>query len=1027
VLSRLARWSLDRPWLIAGASLWLLVFGLLFARDLKVALLPDIAPAQAIVQTQAPGLVAEQVEQLVTRPVETALEGAAGVVHVHSQSEQGLSTITVTLAERADPQAVRQTLQERLGGLSAALPAGVGAPRLLPLAAVGGEALRIGFTSDRLDPMALRDLVEWTVRPRLLAAPGVARVNLYGGQTRRIEVRARPADLADSDLGFLDMLAAVRRATGVAGAGFIDTPTQRVAIDPHGQALTPDDVGAGQIQTPGAAPVRINDVADVAEAPAPAFGDALIDGKPGVLASVAAQYGANRIDVTHAVEAALQTLRPALAKSDVRADDTLDRPATFITRTVRGVTADLLVGAVLIAIALILLLRDARAALVAFLGIPIALMLAVMAVKAAGWTINAMTLGGLAVALGVMIDDALIDVENILARLREAEQRHASRTAAIVAACVEVRGPVIYATLAIIVAIAPLLALGGALGALLRPMAGAIVAGCLASLIVAAALTPALAKILLGHVRPVVRPAPNRLDAAYRRTLARLASAPRAVMLVALGILVAVAVVTLLLVRPALLPAIHDGQLTAQITAPPSTSLEAMRDYGVKITGDLRRLAGVSHVSMRSGRDPTGDDGAGLESAAFDIVLAPGLDAAGQEAVAERVRGVLDLYPGLDPVVASRFDADGDGGGASAPFRVTIYGPDLDALDASAATVAATLKALPGGETARVESGLRAPVVRVDVNFQRLAIQGLSDADVLDTLRAAFAGERVAQVYAGDRAIDLAVTAQDSLRRDPEAVGDLLLRSTTGFAVPLRSVANVYLTDGRAEILHDNGLRRQSVIVEPPPGQAARFAAEARRAVAAKVSPPAGMFIEIAEADGGAAEAGRGLLASYGLAAFAILALLAVAFDIRAAAVILVSTLFAFAGGAVAVLAVGGEPSVGAMAGFIALLGLSMRGAILLITRVEDLVAGGGASWSFAAVARATRERVEPLAMSAILVALALAPFALRPGAAGHEILGPMAIVIIAGLAASLAASLFVTPVLIYSLWRPGRPRLSEA
>jgi CzcA family heavy metal efflux pump len=1024
VLSRLVRWSLDRPRLIAWACAWLLVFGLVFVRDIKVAFLPDIAPAQAIVQTEAPGLVAEQVEQLVTGPVESALAGTTGVAQVHSQSTEGLSTVTLTFADGADIAQVRQAMTEKLASVGGGLPAGVAAPRLSPLAAPGGEALQIGFTSDRLGPMALRDLVQWTVRPRLLATPGVAGVALYGGDIRRIEVRARPGDLSDSDLGFLDILAAVRRVTSVAGAGFIDTPTQRVVIDPRGQALTPEAVGAGQIQTPGADPVRIADVADVFEAPAPRFSDALIDGKPGVLASVAGQYGANRTDVVRAVDGAIDSLRPALTAAGVSLDDRQDRPDLFVARVLRAVIVDLGVGALLIAVALILLLRDWRATLISLLTIPIALLIAVVALKLVGWTLNAMTLAGLAVALVVVIDDAVIDVESILARLREAERRHASRADAVLAASLAVRGPVIYATLAVIAAVLPLLALRGAQGALFAPMAGAIIAACLASLLVAAIVTPAFAYLMLGHVAPRGERAPGRLETGYRRVLVRLGAAPRAVALAAL-LVATLPLAALILAQPAVLPSIHDARLAIRIAAPPGTSLEVMRDYGVRISDDLRRLAGVVGVSERVGRDATGIGGADLERARFDVRLAPGLDAAAQAAVAARARAALRLYPGLDPRVSSGFDADQDAGQAAA-VQVFVYGGDLDSLDAAAIAIAGTLKTLPGGAGARVADVARGPVVRVDVDFQRLAIYGLSAADVLDTIQAAFAGERVAQVYRQGRAIDLAVTAQDALRQDPEMVGQLLLRSPSGFSVPLRSVANVYLTDDRSSIVHDGGLRRQVVLVDPPPAALERFIAAARRAIAADVRLPPGAFVEIADSGKAAADAGRTLAINYALAAFGVFALLAIAFDGRSAALILASTLFAVFGGALAVLAMGRAPSVGAIAGFIALLGLSMRGAILLISRLEELVVDGHAPWSFATVAQATRERLEPMLMSAVLVVLGLAPFAARIGAAGHEIVGPMAVVIVAGVVTSALGGLLLTPVLVFAFWRPGLARLAR-
>src|SRR5580698_5478576 len=502
-------------------------------REARFDLLPELAPAQASIQSDAPGLVAEQVETLVTQPLENALIGAPGVAHVHSESTQGLSTITVRFAAGADPYRTRQALAESLAATASALPEGVAPPRLAPLTAPDADVLELGFTSDKLDPMALRDLVQWTVRPSLLSAAGVARVAVYGGQTRRIEVRARPADLSDSDLGFLDILNAVKRATSVAGAGFIDTAGQRVLIEPHGQALTADDVGAGQIQTPGSAPVRIDDVADVVEGPAPAFGDALIDGKPGVLISVARQYGANTIETTHAVERALAVLRPTLAAQGVDVRTDLDRPASFTTRAMQGIAFDLAVGAALIALVLVLFLRDPRAVFISLISIPLSLMAAVVVLKAFGWTLNSMTLGGLAVGLGVVIDDAVIGVENVVARLREAEHNHASDLEAVLAASLEVRGPVIYATVAAIVVLAPLLALNGLQGALLAPLAAAVIAVSLASLLVATVVTPALGLLFHQHEGHPAEPRLlHRVKAVHARWLTGLCGAPGLVVLI---------------------------------------------------------------------------------------------------------------------------------------------------------------------------------------------------------------------------------------------------------------------------------------------------------------------------------------------------------------------------------------------------------------------------------------------------------------------------------------------------------------
>jgi CzcA family heavy metal efflux pump len=1023
MLGRVVRWSLERPRLVAFACLWFLAWGILSVRDTRFDLLPELAPAETTIQTEAPGLVAEQVENLVTRPIESALIGASGIAQVHSDSVQGLSVITVRFAPGADPYRARDAVSERLSALTGDLPAGVSSPRIAPLTSRDADILKIGFTSDKLDPMALRDVVQWTVRPRLLAASGVAQVAVYGGQTRRIEVRARPGDLSDSDLGFLDILRAVQRATSVAGAGFIDTDNQRVLIEPRGQTLTVDEVGAGQIQTPGADPVSIGDVADVVEAPAPAFGDALIMGKPGVLVDVARQYGADRLTTTHAVEDALAALRPALAAQGVGVRTDLDRPAAFAVEAVRGIAWDLGIGAVLVATVLSLVLRDLRASLISLISIPLSLLAAVMVLKAFGWTLNSMTLGGLAVGLGVVIDDAVIDVENILARLRDAQARHASRLEAVLAASVEVRGPVVYATLAVILALLPVLFLGGTQGALLAPLAVAIITASLASLVVAAVVTPALSLLFLQHIRPSLEPRLlHRLKDAHGAWLSRLGAKPWPIASVALALSV-LALGCLFLFRTELLPSVHDDHLVAQISAAPGTSIAAMDDTGTRIAAALTRLNGVRAVSQRIGRDPTDNNSWGPERGVFDLELHPGLSAGDQQRLSGQVLDRLRRYPGLNPSIQSRFDAAQGGLQANAPVQVSVYGQDLDALDTAADQIAAVIRVLPGARDVRVQNEARAPVVRVDINFQRLVLYGLSSADVLDTVQAAFAGERVAKIYEDGRAVDLAVSAQTSLRRDPEAVGDLLLRSTStdAISVPLKSVANIYLTDDRAVIAHDGGLRRQ--VVTAAPTDPARFVDLARRAIAAKVALPAGVFVEFDSGNQAAAAARDSLLVNYAVAMFAIFALLSIAFDGRTGALILASTLFALVGAAAAVALLGGVLSIGAIVGFIALFGISMRGAILIFCRLEDLVLTSQAPWSLQTVILAVRQRSTPLVMTALLVGFGIAPLALHAGQAGREIVGPMAIVILSGLVTGTLGSLLVLPAMIYAFWRPAFAR----
>jgi CzcA family heavy metal efflux pump len=1016
-------WSLDRPRLIAWACLWFVALGLFYIRDVHLDLTPNLAPAETTIQTEAPGLVAEQVEDLVTRPIENDVIGSLGVAQVRSQSVQGLSMITVRFAEGIDPYRARQAIGESLTGLAKTLPTSASPPHITPLTSQGAQVIQIGFTSGKLDALALRDLVQWTVRPRLQAVAGVAQVSIYGGRTRRIEVRARPADLSDSDLGFLDILNAVRRATSVAGAGFIDTPTQRVSIAPHGQALTADDIAAGQIQTPGSAPVRIGDVSDVVEAPAPSFGDALIAGRPGVILTVARQYGANTLETTFAVKASLAELMPTLQAQGVNVTE-LDRPASFTAAALRGLAWDLAIGAVLIGVVLAFFLREPRAVLVALASVPLPLVVAVMTLKVLGWSLNAMTLGGLILSLGIVFDDAVIGVDNVAERLREAEHGHghASDRETILAATMEVRGPVTYAILAVIATLAPLLPLRGLQGALLTPMAVAVIAASLASLVVATIVTPALCMLFHRHQAPLPDPAVlTRLKNAHAGLLQKVCARPTAVLL-GTGILAGLSFGAMALYHSELLPPLHDSHLVAEINAPSATALEAMADYGKRESGAFQRIPGVMAVGEKIGRDATGSEGWGSEHAVFDLDLAPGLSAAAQEQISQRVQDLLQLNPGFKATVASRFDAVQTRLGAAVPVEISLYGQDLDALDATASRIAHILKTLPGARGVQVESTARSPAIRVDLNFPRLALYGLSAADVMDTVQAAFAGEKVTQIYHSGRAVEVAVSAQDRLRRDPEGVGDLLLRSTSGISVPLKSVANVYLADDRTMVAHDGGFRRQVITADPSdPGV---FETMARKAIAEHVVLPAGTFLDFGGAATAVAEAQRDLLISYAFAGFAVVGLLSIAFDGRTAILILSSSLLSFVGAVAAVaIFLDGVLSVGAIGGFVALFGLSLRSAILLCDRLEHLVLDHRAGWSLSTVLSAARQRLTPILMTALLAALALAPLAFGAGRPGREILGPLAIVVLGGLVTGTLANLVVLPTMILAFWRPGYAR----
>ena len=1026
MLSAIVRWCLERPRLVAlGAALLLIYGGLVLARA-KFDVFPEFVPAQAEISTEAPGLTAQQVEQLVTRPVEQAVNGASGVETVRSNSQQGLSSVSVVFKEGSDPYRARQVVAEALGEVAGTLPAGVDTPKVAPLTSSTMDLLKIGFTSDRLSPMELRDLVQWTVRPRLLAAAGVARATVYGGQVRRFEVRARPDDLAARDLSLSDLVTAVKAATGVSGGGFIDTPEQRILIDARGQALKTADIAAAPIPSAAnGAPVRVGDVADVVDAPAPDVGEAVIMGKAGVLISLSSQYGANTLDATHAVEAAMAELKPALDGQGVKVFADLHRPANFIAAALGGITEDLVIGAVLIALVLLLFMRNLRAVLVSFISIPLSLLTAVIVLDALGWTINTMTLGGLAVALGVVVDDAVIDVENIVRRLRERGERPAADV--VLAASVEVRAPVIYATVVVALVLAPVLMLGGLQGAFFSPLAAAFILATIASLAVAVVVTPPLALLLLGNAHVPEEPgALQRAKAWHEGVLTRASSRPG---LAVIGVVAAAAVTGagFLLFNSELLPNFREGHFVLGVAGPPGTSLGVMRKYGEGITHDLLAIDGIQSVEQQIGRASGGEDAFGTERSEFHVELRPKLSGKEQDRIQEGIHKVLDSYPGLETEVLTFLgDRIGESlSGETASLAVGVYGADLDTLDKTAADIAAVLEKIPGAVDVKIQIPPSTPVVRVDLNLPALARYGLAPAEVLDAIQTAYQGAVAAQVYQESRALDIAVTTPPEVRQDPEAVGDLLIRAQGGQIVALKDIANVYLTDGRTSIAHEGGRPRQVVTANPAPKDAQKVTKAAKDAIARSVKLPPGVYLDYSGTAEGTAAAQRQLLFNVAIALLGVVAVLLITFRSgRSVGLILASAPFALVGGVAAVALTGASLSLGSLVGFVTLFGVAARNAILLVSHLDHLVLAEGEVWSLGAIARATRERVTPILMTALVTALGVLPLAIQTGQAGREIQGPMAIVILGGLITSTIASLVVLPSLI---WRFGRPPVSGA
>lgn len=1017
MLSALVRLSLNHARLVALAACLLLIAGGFTLTQANYDVFPDFVPAQAEVQTEAPGLAADQVEQLITRPVEQAINGAAGVQSVRSESIQGLSLVTVTFKEGAEPYRARQIVAEALNEAAANLPAGAKTPKVAPLTSSTMDLLKVGFVSEKLDPQALRDFVQWQLRPRLMAVPGVARATVYGGQVRRIEVRVNPEALSARGLSLDDVLKATQTSTALSGGGFIDTAEQRILVEPKAQAASVADIAATPLAataTPGAV-VHIGDVAEVVEAAAPDFGDAVVMGQPGVLISMSSQYGANTLKVTRDVEAALAEMAPAMTSQGITMSANLHRPANFIETALAGIMDDLLIGAVLIAIILFAFMRNVKTVLISFVSIPLSLLATVMVMDRMGLSINTMTLGGLAVALGVVVDDAVIDVENIVHRLRERKEG-ASAAETILRASLEVRSPVIYATLVVALILLPVLMMHGLQGAFFAPLALAFILSTLISLAVAIIVTPALSLIFLQKTKLPNEPRLLvRLKAWHAGLLEKICNRPNP-LFIASGVVSGLAVIGLFFFSGELLPSFKEGHFVLGVAAQPGTSLSVMRRYGESISQDLLAIDGIASVEQQIGRSEGGEDTWGPEKSEFHVELKPHLSGGKQEEVEANIHKVLDGYPGLETEVLT-FLGDRIGEsltGETAALAVNIYGGDSETLAATAEQVSAELSKLKGAGDVKVQTPPSTPSVHIDIDRVAAAQRGLTPVDILGAVQSAYEGVTAAQIYRNDRALDVAVTLPNELRQSPEAVGDLLVRGPDGSVARLGDIARVTLGEGRTIISHNGGRLVETVTANPAPSDVATVTKAAQEGIAAHVKLPPGVYVDYVSVADEAKKATNELLLNTGMAVVGIIALLTLAFGSgRAVGLIIASAPFALVGGVIAVALTGASLSLGSLVGFVTLIGVAARNAILLLAHTQQLAEEGHA-WNLATVIRATQERVTPILMTALVTALGLLPLAFGTGQAGREIQGPMAIVILGGLITSTLMSLLVLPAMIW-------------
>jgi CzcA family heavy metal efflux pump len=1003
--------------IVVALSVLFLGYGIYALKDATYDVFPEFAPPQVGIQTEAVGMTPEQVEVLVTQPIENAINGVPGVQTLRSTSIQGLSVVTVFFDPASDIFRDRQVVAERLAAMAQRLPQGVQPPAVTPLTSSTSRMLVLGLTSDKRSLMDLRTVADGTIRLRLLAVPGVANVTVFGGDRRSIQIQVHPDQLIRYGVGLNDVLSVARRATGVRGAGFIDTKNQRIVFQTEGQSLTADDVARTVLVSQGASSVTLGNVAKVVEAPEPPIGGATIQGRQGVIINIAEQYGADTAAVTKAVDAALQDLRAGLEADGITLDADLFRPANFITTATSNVQSSLTIGGILVVIVLFLFLFDVRTAVISVVAIPLSLLGAVVVLQRFGATLNTMTLGGFVFAIGVVVDDAVIDVEIIVRRLRENQRLPQPRPVGrvVLDASLEVRGAVVYATIAVILVVLPIMALSGIAGRLFAPLCVAYTLAVLTSLLVALTVTPALSMALLAgrtsqRDPPVVRWTRTR----YEHLLRRLSQQPVR-LIVAAAAFTVIGCAALPFFGGSFIPELKEGHFVVHVSAVPGTSLAESLRIGSRIADALRQVPAVRSVAQRAGRAEESEDTWGSHYSEVEVDLKPGLSGEQTEAAQADIRRTFAGFIGVNASVMTFLTEriEETLSGYEASVVVNIFGNDLDVLDQKAQDVARVLGEVPGATEVQVQSPPGLPQLTIRLRKPDLERWGFDAVEVLELIRTAYQGDIVGQTYEGSQVFNVITILDDESRSNITKVGDLPLRSPGGSYVPLRQIADIYEAAGRYQVMHEGARRVQTVTANVAGSDVAAFVRAARAAIAAKVAFPAGTYIQFAGAAQAQSQSQRDLIVNSLIVGVGIVLLLSVVTrNWRNLFLVLANLPFALVGGVLAVFATGGRLSLGGMVGFVTLFGITLRNSILMIAHYEHLVEAEGLEWSPETAIRGAADRLTPILMTSIVTGLGVLPLAIGMGDPGREIDGPMAVVILGGLLTSMALNLLVLPTL---------------
>ncbi len=1018
MLNRVIAFALRNRLFVLALATLVTVFGFRTILSMPIDVFPDLNRPTVTIMTESEGFAPEEVETLVTRQLEMGMAGLAGVSRVRSTSGIGLSIVYVEFEWGTSLLVDRQMVVEKLSALKDSLPPNI-TPNIGPITSIMGEIMLVGLTSTNLPPMEVRNLADWTVRPRLMAIPGVSQVISIGGGVKQYQIDADPVKLRDFNLSFEDIVNTAKMVGKNSTGGYAEDAHQEYLIRNIGKVQGAEDIAATPVAIRQGVPIRLSQVASVHVGTQVKRGDASINATPGVILSIAKQPGANTVTLSRDIEKALHELEGTLPEG-VKVYE-LFRQANFIEAAVSNVEEALRDGAILVTIILFLFLLNFRTTAITLTAIPLSFVVTALIMNAFGISINTMTLGGLAVAIGELVDDAIVDVENVFRRLREARAKgeEFSYLKVIFTASSEVRNSIVIATVIVILVFIPLFSMGGIEGRLFVPLGIAYVVSILASLLVSLTVTPVLCSYLL----PKAKATASHEDGALVRFLKRMdvrilgfsLSFPRAIVS-ACAVAVLIAMGSVAFMGREFLPPFNEGTATISLMAFPGTSLTESNRIGTIAEKQLLKVPEVISVGRRTGRAEQDEHAEGVHSSEVDVDLKASSRTRAQ--ILTDVRNNLAEIPGVFVNIGQPISHRLDHllSGVRAQIALKIFGPDLSTIRSLAAEVNDVLKGVPGLVDLQVERTVLIPQIQVLPDVGKASLYGLKTGALTEWLETSFLGHTAGQILEGDRTFNLVVRMDPKYKSEPKLMGQILVDTPIGVKVPLSSIASVQESQGPNQINRENGQRRIVVSANAEGRDLGSVVQDVQAVLKAKIKLPEGYHFEL----GGQFESQ--VSATRAIAGLSIVSLIGIMLVLYGhfgswmiAAQIMLNIPLALIGSVIAVYLSGGTFSVATLVGFVTLCGIASRNGIMMISHYLHLMAHEGEGFTKEMVVRGSLERLVPVLMTALTAALALVPLVLAAGQPGKEILHPVAVVILGGLISSTILDMAVTPTVFYA------------